>query len=357
LNRATLARQLLLRRETIEVVTATERLAGLQAQVPRPPFIGLWSRIEGFRRDDLIRAIERREIVRGTLMRGTIHLVSRDDFLDWRPAIQPVLTRIMTSVLGRVLDQFDTDRIVDAAQTHFDRQACTFAELRRHLSREFPGVNERAMGLIVRMRLPLVQTPRGGQPWAYHAAADFAVARSWLGEDVPTVGQPERMALRYLSSFGPATSHDFQTWSGLPGGRAVIEGLRSKLRVLLDEAGRELFDVRKAPLPDEDEDVPIRFLPEWDNLLLAHADRSRVIHTDHRKGLVTKNLLIPASFLVDGFVAGLWAVENTVKAKKRHVRLVLKPFVKLDKRTRRALEEEGGQLLRFIEPDAATHTV
>jgi hypothetical protein len=100
-----------------------------------------------------------------------------------------------------------------------------------------------------------------------------------------------------------------------------------------------------------------RFLPEWDNLLLAHADRSRVIHADHRKGLVTKNLLIPASFLVDGFVAGLWAVENTVKAKKRHVRLVLKPFVKLDKRTRRALEEEGGQLLRFIEPDAATHTV
>jgi hypothetical protein len=357
LNRATLARQLLLRREHVKVGTAVERVAGMQAQIPRPPFIGLWSRVERFRRDDLVRAIDRREIVRGTLMRGTIHLVSRKDFIEWRPAIQPVLTKVMMSVLGKVLDRFDLDRIVAVARTRFDRDACTFAELRRHLSEEFPGVNEHAMGLIVRMLLPLVQTPLAGQPWAYHAAADFAVAQSWLGEEVPTVGQPAGLVLRYLAAFGPATGQDFQIWSGLPGGRAIVDALRPKLRVVRDENGRELLDLPKAPLADEDENAPVRFLPEYDNVLLAYADRSRVAHTDHRKHLFTKNLLIPASFLVDGFVAGVWTVESTLKAKKRQVRLVLKPFGKLDKRSRMALEEEGERLLRFMEPNAETYRV
>jgi hypothetical protein len=357
LNRTTLARQLLLSRETVKVAAAVERVAGLQAQIPKPPFIGLWSRVEGFQRADLVRAIDRRDIVRGTLMRGTIHLVSRKDFIDWRPAIQPVLTRLMMSVLGKVIDRFEVDRIVAAAQKRFDTEACTFAELRPHLSAEFPGVNERAMGLIVRMLLPVVQTPRAGQPWAYHAAADFAVARSWLGEDVPTIGQPQRLALRYLAAFGPAASQDFQIWSGLPGGRAVLEALRSKLRVFRDENGRELFDLPTAPIVDGDETAPVRFLPDYDNVLLAHADRSRIAHNDHRKYLFTRNLLIPASFLVDGFVAGLWTVETKLRRKKREARLVLKPFGKLDKRNRIALEEEGERLLRFIEPDAESYAV
>jgi len=256
-----------------------------------------------------------------------------------------------------VIESFDLDRIVAVAATRFDAEACTFAELRQHLSDQFPGVNQRAMGLIVRMLLPLVQTPQANQPWAYHAAADFAVARSWLGEDVPSVGEPDHLVLRYLAAFGPASGQDFQIWSGLPGGRAIVEGLRSKLRVFRDEHGRELFDLQKAPIVHGDETAPVRFLPEYDNVLLAHADRSRLAHSDHRKYLFTKNLLVPASFLVDGFVAGLWTVESTVKAKKRHVRLVLKPFAKLDKRHRTALEQEGERLLRFIEPDAETYAV
>ena len=357
LNRTTLARQLLLRRQKVKVATAVARVAGLQAQIPRPPFIGLWSRVDGFRRADLVRAIDRRDIVRGTLMRATIHLVSRDDFIEWRPTIQPVLTRLMKSVLGKVLDQFDLDRIVVAAQTRFEREACTFAELRKHLSEEFPGVNEQAMGLIVRMLLPLIQTPQTGQPWAYHAAADFAVARSWLGEDLPVTGRSDRLALRYLAAFGPATGQDFQMWSGLPGGRAIVDALRPKLRVFRDEKGRELFDLPRAPLADADEDAPVRFLPEYDNVLLAHADRSRIVRDDHRKQLFTRNLTIPASFLVDGFVAGLWKVESKIQAKKRHVRMVLTPFAKLDKRARTALQEEGGQLLRFLEPDAESYMV
>jgi hypothetical protein len=207
------------------------------------------------------------------------------------------------------------------------------------------------------MLLPLVQTPQAGQPWAYHAAADFAVARSWLGEDVPTTGEPERLALRYLAAFGPATAQDFQIWSGLPGGRAVVDALRPKLRLVRDDKGRDLLDLPKAPLVDGDEDVPVRFLPEYDNLLLAHADRSRMVHDDHRKQLFTRNLLIPPSFLVDGFVAGLWTVESKLAARKRHVRLILKPFAKLNRRTRAELEEEGERLMRFIEPDAETYAL
>ena len=357
LNRATLARQLLLRRERVKVVRAVERVAGMQAQIPRPPFIGLWSRLDGFRRGDLVGAIDRREIVRGTLMRATIHLVSRTDFIEWRPTVQPVLTRLMNSVLGKVLHKFDLDRIVAAARSRFDSEACTFAELRKHLSEEFPGTNDQAMGLIVRMLLPLIQTPQAGQPWAYHAAADFAVARSWLGEEVPPTGRADRLARRYLAAFGPATGQDFQMWSGLPAGRAVIEALRPKLRVYRDEDGRELFDLPRAPLLDPDEDAPVRFLPEYDNVLLAHADRRRIVHDDHRKHLFTRNLLIPGAFLVDGFVAGVWTVESKVTAKKRHVRLVLKPFRKLDKRVRVALADEGERLMRFVEPDAESYAV
>jgi winged helix DNA-binding protein len=357
LNRATLARQLLLQRQKSKLVTVVERVAGLQAQVPRPPFIGLWSRMEGFQRSDLVAAIDRREIVRGTLMRATIHLVSRNDFIEWRTTIQPVLTRLMNSVLRSALHKFDLDRIVASAEARLDEHACTFAELRQHFRKEFPGMNDRAMGLIVRMRVPLIQIPRSGQPWAYHAAADFAVARSWLDEDVAAVSRADRLALRYLAAFGPATGQDFQMWSGLPGGRAILDALRPQLRVVRDGDGRELFDLPRAPLPDEDEDAPVRFLPEWDSVLLAHADRRRIIHDAHRKGLVTRNLLIPASFLVDGFVAGVWSVESRVKAKKRHVRLVLKPFHKLDKRSRAALEQEGDRLLRFVEPDAETYAV
>jgi hypothetical protein len=357
LNRATLARQMLLRREKVKVVTAVERLAGMQAQIPRPPFVGLWSRVDGFRRDDLMRAIEHREVVRGTLMRGTIHLASRGDFLVWRPTIQPVLTRVMNSVLKNYLKELDLDAIVKAARESFDREACTFAEQRQHLRERFPRVNERAMGLIVRMLLPLVQTPQAGQPWAYHAAADFAVASTWLGEDLADEPRPHQLALRYLAAFGPATGQDFQIWSGLPGGRAVMEELRAKLRVFHDENGRELFDLAKAPRPDQDEEAPVRFLPEFDNVLLAHVDRSRIVEGGHRKNIFTKNLLIPSTYLVDGFVGGLWSVDTKVAKKKRQVRLVLKPFGKLDRRPRTALQEEGERLLRFIEPDAESYAV
>jgi hypothetical protein len=159
--------------------------------------------------------------------------------------------------------------------------------------------------------------------------------------------------VRYLEAFGPASVSDAQTWSGLAGLAAVFDQLRPKLRSFRDERGRELFDLPDAPRPDPDSDTPVRFLPEWDNLLLSHADRSRMIADAHRPALTTFNLRLPGTFLVDGFVAGLWVATR----KKSNAVLELRPFVRLDPGTKAALESEGELLLRFMEPDATTVTV
>lgn len=348
LNRATLARQMLLQREKVKTVAAIERLAGMQAQLARPPFVGLWSRVEGFKREDLIKVVERREVVRGTLMRATIHLVSRKDFLLFRPALQPMLSSAMKSILRDRTSGIDLEKLLAEARAFFDRQPCTFAKLREHLGRQFPALDERAMGYIVRTHLPLVQTPKSGEPWAYSGLADFAVADTWLGEPVNGTPRPLEIVLHYLAAFGPASVQDFQAWSGMGAVRALFDELRPRLKVFRDERGRELFDLPKAPRPDEDVAAPVRFLPEYDNLTLGHADRTRIIAEEHRPALLSRNLYVPGVLLVDGFAAGLWKVET----KKRTARLMISPFEGLPKAARKAVQEEGEQLLRFVEPEA-----
>jgi len=352
LNRATLARQMLLRREAVSPVRAVERLAGLQAQVPRPPFVGLWSRVEGFRREDLGRAIERQQIVRGTLMRGTLHLVSRKDYVRFRRTLQPMLTAGLRSILRDRIQDPDVAGAVDDARRWFDEEPRTFDALRAHLEQRFPGSDVRALAYAVRMELPLLQVPATGERWAYPARAAFAVAESWLGERLAPGDAAESLVLRYLAAFGPASAADAQTWCGLTLA-PVVERLRSKLRTFRDERGRELFDLVDAPRPDAEEPAPIRFLPEWDNLLLSHADRSRVIADVHRPAIATANLRLPGTFLVDGFVAGLWVATR----KKASATLELRPLTKLTRATRTALEGEGELLLRFLEPDATACSV
>ena len=200
LNRATLARQMLLRREKATPIAVVERLAGMQAQLARPPFVGIWSRLQTFRAADLVKAIDRRDIVRGTLMRGTLHLVSRRDYLAFRPALQPVLTAGMEAILRERADALDIENLIVAARAFFGEEPRTFAELRAHLIERFPKADERAMGYAVRMHLPLVQTPETGLPWAYPSSSDFAVSaphqwarksacrRSFAGPASPTPG-------------------------------------------------------------------------------------------------------------------------------------------------------------------------
>lgn len=354
LNRATLARQMLLRRERIPLVKAVSRSGGLQAQVPRPPFVALWSRVADFAAKDLVDAVTTHELVRATMMRATIHLMARADYLALRSAIQPALDKSATGVLRQKLNGLTTEEAVSLGRDFFEEAPRTFDELRKHVLAKKLEADERAVAYVVRMHLPLIQLPDDKARWAYPASARFAVAETWLGEPVDPHMNAEALAMHYLAAFGPASVQDFQTWSGLPTQRELFERLRKKLRVFVDEKGKELFDLPKAPRPDEDEEAPVRFLAEYDSLVLAHADRSRVISDAHRPLIYAAgNLQVLASFLVDGFVAGRYRIDR----KKKTATITVEPFVALGAQQRNAILEEGERLLRFVEPDAAEHAV
>lgn len=341
---------MLLRREAKSPATVIERLVGMQAQVPKPPFIGLWSRIEDFRRETLNRAIERGEVVRGTMMRATLHLMTRQDFLEFRSLLAPMLTQSLR-VIGDRADALNVETLTAEGRKFFKKPG-TFEALRAHLQGRYPNEDERAMAYAIRLAIPLVQVP-GDMTWSYPAACDFALADQFLGDSPRTNTEMESLVLRYLAAFGPATPADMQIWSAIKPLKAVFEALRPKLITLRDERGRELFDLPKAQRPDESAEAPVRFLPEYDNILLSHADRSRIIADEHRPRVATKNLRILSTFLVDGFVAGTWRIAR----KKTTATLVVEPFVALKKAVRDELANEGERLLRFAEEDATEFAV
>lgn len=344
LNRTTLARQMLLARARIKPSAAIARLAGMQAQVPKPPFLGLRTRLETFERGDLANLIASGQVVRATMMRGTLHLVTREDFAVFRPALQPVLEQGAKRIVKNGTP-IDVERVLAEARKLYAKKAHTFDAVREHLAKLFPQCNDRQMGYAVRMHLPLVMVP-DESAWSYPPNCEFSLS------DAPASGDPRELVLRYLAAFGPATAADFQTWSGL-NARATFDALRPKLTSLHDERGRELVDVKGAKLVDEDTDAPVRFLPEFDNLLLAHADRTRIIADEYRPRVATKNLRILATFLVDGFVAGTWSIQRKTKTAT----LTIAPFVKLTRAVRDALADEGERLLRFAEEDASAFAV
>lgn len=351
LNRATLARQMLLAREDATVADAVERLAGMQAQEPRPPYLGLWSRLTGFRADDLRAALHDRSVVRATMMRGTLHLVSAADYAAFRTPIQPMLDSALRA-LGKRAEGLDRAALVPAARELLLERPRTFNEIRALLQERFPNADDRALGHAVRMWLPLVMVPTGDR-WGFPRTSEFTLAEAWLGAPPDASTAAEALVLRYLAAFGPATAADAQTWSGLPALGEVLDALRPRLRVFADERGRELFDLPDAPRPDEDVPSPARFLPEFDNLVLAYADRTRIISDEHRPALTTKNLRVRATFLWDGFARGVWETET----KRKTATLRLRPFDRLPQEALRALTTEGDALLRFAEPEAKEHLV
>ena len=353
LNRALLARQMLLAREKVGVVAAVERIAGMQAQVPRPPFMGLWTRLAAFERRDVLLALQKKKLVRATAMRGTIHLLSTRDFLGWRPLLAEMLVRGGDAIAGKTLSGIDKPALYTTGREFFSRAPAPFEDFRAHLEASYPRAQVRAMAYTVRMGVPLIMVPTEA-PWGFASNAGFFLADEWLGEEVSGHSDAlDVMLRRYLAAFGPATPADFQTWSGIRGARDVFERLRAKLVTFRDERKRELFDLPKAPRPDEDTAAPVRFLAEYDNALLAHDDRSRIVPEQHRKLVYTRNLIIPGTFLVDGFVAGLWTLQRRRKAAV----LSLAPFARLPKSAGAELRAEGGKLLAFLEPDASDRDV
>lgn len=335
LNRATLARQGLLAREPSDVVAAVERVAGLQAQEAKPPFVGLWTRAEGLAADHVRDAIRDGRLVRGALMRGTLHLASARDFAAWRPALQPALDASMRGVLKqRGSADLDVEAVLSAARELLAAGPLTFDDIRSGLQKRFPHADERSLGYAARMGLPLVMEPTD-DPWGFPRAARFG-----LGAKVARTARPERLVRSYLAAFGPASAADFQTWSGLDG-RAAFERLRGELATFTDDRGRELFDLPDAPRPDPRAPAPPRLVPDFDNLVLAWSDRRRIVADEHRPRIApTKNLRIKATFLVDGLVAGTW--------KLRGSKLELEPFDRLREADAEALREEGAALAGFL---------
>ena len=343
LNRATLARQMLLEREAVSPYDAVRRLAGLQAQVPNPPYIGLWTRLRDFARDELTNLISRRRVVRSSMMRATLHLTTAEDYLLLRPAIQAALDRSLRSIAGKRLEALDLERLVSEARTMAEDAPRTAREFQERLVEMEPGRDPSALAYLVRMRLPLVQTPPAGT-WGTGGSPRFALPEPWLGAPLAEPGESLRaLVLRYLAAFGPATAKDFQAWSGLTGTKDLLEEMKPGLRLFRNDDGGELFDLPDAPLPSPDTPAPPRFVPEYDNLVLCHADRRRVIADEDRKKVFLSSARVRATFLLDGFVSGAWKIEKTKKAAA----LTLEPFAPLSSENRAALAEEGERLLRF----------
>ncbi|EST27492.1 winged helix DNA-binding domain-containing protein [Streptomyces roseochromogenus] len=343
LNRALLARQLLLERRPGSASAVLEHLVGMQAQAPDPPYIGLWTRLAGFAAEELAELIRGREAVRLALMRGTIHLVTARDCLALRPVLQSALDRQLSSAFGRRLEGLDLDEVSAYGRKLCDAEPLTLGGIGALLAERWPRYEPFALANVIRGRVPLVQLPPRGL-WGESGQAVHGTAETWLGRPLESDTAPDSLVRRYLAAFGPATVKDIQAWSGLTRIGAVVKRLRPELRVFQDENGADLYDVPDAPLPDPTTPAPVRFLPEFDNILLAHADRGRILTEEQRRLVFTRNGLIKSTVLVDGFVRALWRIEDGA--------LVVEPLGRaLARRDRAALEREGRALLAFAAPD------
>ncbi|WP_328808628.1 winged helix DNA-binding domain-containing protein [Nonomuraea montanisoli] len=344
LNRATLARQLLLRRHAMPALEAVEHLVGLQAQAPFPPYFGLWSRLDGFTPDELARPLLEREAVRMVLMRGTVHLVTAADALTLRPLTQPLLDRHLNLAHGRSLQGVDADRLAKTIRQALAERPLTSAELGAHLAERFPAAAPDDLAVAVRCVVPLVQVPPRAV-WGKAGRTAYAAMEDWLGRPPHPEPSPERLVLRYLAAFGPATVADAQAWSGLTGLREIVERLRPRLVVLRDEQGRELFDLPDAPRPGADVPAPVRLVAPFDNVLLGHADRTRIISDEHRRTVITINGQVLGTVLADGFVRGVWKREGPV--------VTVEPFAPLTPGQVEEVRAEALALLAFAEPAKA----
>ncbi|MFD5596283.1 winged helix DNA-binding domain-containing protein [Streptomyces griseorubiginosus] len=353
LNRATLDRQLLLRRSGMSAKAAVGHLLGLQAQNVKPPYHALAARLDGFAPEELSALMADREVVRIVTMRSTIHTHTAEDCLTLRPLVQPARDRELTH-FRKGLEGVDLDRLAALARDLVESRPRTMKELREALLVEWPDADPQALAVAARCKLPLVQvTPRG--LWGRSGQVALTTAEHWLGrpadpapsaERRPTdparpVPTPDATVLRYLAAFGPASVKDMQTWAGLTRLREAFERLRPELRVFRDEHGVELFDLPDAPRPAEDTPAPPRFLPEFDNLLLSHADRTRVVPKEHW-GRSWQGNQAYCTLLVDGFLAGVWKLNGDT--------LVVEPFGRLTRARRQEVEDEGRRMLATLYP-------
>lgn len=353
LNRAMLARQMLLERAGIGVVPAIERLAALQAQWAPSPYIALWSRLKKFRREKLWSAIERHEVIRARLMRGTLHLVSARDFYAYAVATQDLQRGAWNRLqVGRGVDPKQVAALAIAFARTPRPKEDVLEHIRGRIGGALGGPFNWLVWRFVSAHADLVTAPPGGH-WEYGGTdAPYVAARHWIanGERPSLDVALEALVRRCLSAFGPATLADVAKFAGQvpPRVRPAFERIAPTLRTFRDEEGRLLYDLPRAPRPDAELAAPVRFLPRYDELLISYQYRDRVIAPSHRRAVYSKNAIVEAVVMVDGFAAGTWTV---VRAKKEAV-LRIAAFARLGPRDRVAVEAEGDALLQFLAPDA-----
>ena len=311
LNRTTLQRQHLLARSRLDPLAAVRHVVGLQAQVPTNPYTGLWSRLETFASDDLGALLVDRDVVRIASIRGTIHLLTADDCLAFWPLFRPVFDRELAAhpEVGPALVGVDLAPVLAWARKLLGEEPLALPALRAALGGRFPGYDAAALAFACRNHLALVQVPPRGLLGRSHQVT-VTTAEAWLGRPLAASPSVDDLVLRYLRAFGPATAADVATWSRLKGIAAILERLENQLRQWKDEAGRTLWDLADGEVADAETPSPVRLLPEYDNVLLSHADRSRFFDAEPSPALYPAGQLGRGHVLVDGYVRATWRIAD-----------------------------------------------
>ncbi|MFH9294350.1 winged helix DNA-binding domain-containing protein [Streptomyces sp. NPDC017520] len=349
LNRATLDRQLLLHRSPMSAKDAVAHLIGLQAQNTKPPYFQLYARLADFGPEELSALMASREVVRIVTLRSTLHTHTADDALTLRPLVQAARERELKT-FRRGLEGVDLDRLAAVAEELVVERPRPVKELREELLARWPDADPLALTAAARCLLPLVQvTPRG--LWGRGGQVALTTVEHWLGRPAEPASAPDATVLRYLGTFGPASVMDFQSWAGLTRTKEVFERLRPRLLTFRDERGVELFDLPDAPRPDPGTSAPPRFLPEFDNLLLGHADRTRVI-APVNKGRNGVGNQAYGSVLIDGFFDAVWRVER----ENGTAVLTVQPLRSLVRSERAEITEEAARMLTVM-TDATDHDI
>ncbi len=352
LNRASLARQMLLARSDLGAVSAIGMLGGLNAQHVLSPYISLWSRLRDFRAAELEAAITEGRVLKATLMRGTLHLVRSEDHAALWRALGPALSRAFQGFFPKESRSIDAGRLTDLVREALTDAPMAYRDLEAHLAGFFPDLRPQSLSFAAKALAPVVQLPPSGLR-SHAGPASYGWVGTGHGQETP---ERDLAALlqAYLAAFGPATAQDVQQWSGLPAAavREAITSVQDLLR-LEGPGGAEYLDLPDAAIPPEDTAAPARFLPRWDNLLLAYRDRARVLPQAFRAAVIQRDGRVLPTYLLDGYVAGLWQGEESASAAT----VTLMPLQGFDGEEKDALEAEALKLGRWLHPAAKNHAV
>lgn len=347
LNRTFLHRQWLLQRQDQPALSAVQQLVGLQSQIPNPPYIGLWSRLDRFERDSLTGLMEARLAVRVPAFRSTLHVMSAADYRVMQPVFLPALIKGMNSFHGRNLQGLDLPALIKTVKPYLAQAPRTMGEIKDFLLRYEPERMGEALNYAVRTLLPLVQVPPGGT-WGSGTMAKYALAEDWLGG----MGEPMSpldLFKRYLSAAGPANVMDFQTWAGLTNLQKELAPYRDQFTLYQTTDGRELWDIPASDIIGGETPAPIRFVPEYDNLLISHQDRTRIIADVDKPKVFLSAARVASTVLIDGFVGAVWKIE---KPTKTSIAIAITPFAPLSADVRDEIIAEGEKLARWLDANA-----